>query len=92
MCGWAGKPRPAASPARSTSLAKPAVENGGPRSHVNTNGDLGSCSRCSWRSARSSSPRIGCVAGVPCLTLRTCRMRLIEVDLIPAQVHQFGRP
>ena len=26
MCGWAGKPRPAASPARSTSLAKPACD------------------------------------------------------------------
>jgi len=32
---------------------------------VNTNGDLGSCSRCSRRSARISSPTMGCVAGVP---------------------------
>ena len=47
-------------------LAKPAVVNGEPRSDVNTNGDLGSCSRCSWRSARSSSPTIGWVArGAP---------------------------
>ena len=53
--------------------AKPAVVNGVPRSDVNTKGDFGSCSRCSRRRARNSSPRIGCVLGVPCLTLRTCR-------------------
>jgi hypothetical protein len=34
-------------PARSTIRAKPAVVNGAPRSEVNTNGDLGSCSRAS---------------------------------------------
>ena len=39
--------------------AKPAVVKGEPRSEVNTKGDLGSCSRCSRRRARSSSPRIG---------------------------------
>jgi hypothetical protein len=38
---------------------------------VNTNGDFGSCSRCSRRRARNSSPRIGCVAGEPFLTRRT---------------------
>jgi hypothetical protein len=32
-------------PALSTIRAKPAVVNGPPRSLVNTNGDLGSCSR-----------------------------------------------
>ncbi len=63
-------------PARSTILAKPAGLNGAPRSDVNTKGDLGSCSRCSRRRARSSSPRIGCVLGVPCFTLRTCRVAL----------------
>jgi hypothetical protein len=57
----------AAFPSLSTILAKPAVVNGAPRSLVNTNEDLGSCSRCSFRSARSSSPRIGCVAGDPFL-------------------------
>ena len=52
---------PGASPARSTMRAKPAVVNGAPRSVVNTKGDFGSCSRWSRRSARNSSPRIGCV-------------------------------
>jgi hypothetical protein len=32
----------------------------------------GCCSRCSLRKARISSPRIGCVAGLPFLTRRTC--------------------
>ena len=36
---------------------------GTPRSEVNTNADLGSCSRWSRRGARSSSPMIGCVLG-----------------------------
>ena len=44
---------------------KPAVVRGEPRSLVNTNGEDGFCSRCSRRSARISSPTIGCVAGVP---------------------------
>jgi hypothetical protein len=57
MCGCALNASPAASPARSASLAKPAVANGAPRSDVNTNGDSAP-SRCSLRSARSSSPRI----------------------------------
>jgi hypothetical protein len=52
-------------PARSIIRAKPAVVNGAPRSDVNTNCDLGSCSRWSRRKARSWSPRIGCVQGVP---------------------------
>ena len=38
------------------------------------NGDRGSFSRCRRRSARSSSPMIGCVAGVPSLTRRTCKV------------------
>ena len=33
-------------------------ERAPPRSDVNTNADLGSCSFCSFRNARSSSPRI----------------------------------
>jgi len=51
--------------------AKPPVVNGEPRSEVNTNGDLGACSRRSRRRARSSSPRTGWVPGVPRFTLRT---------------------
>jgi len=45
--------------ARPTMRANPAVLNGAPRSEVNTKGDLGSCSRCSRRSARNSSPSMG---------------------------------
>ena len=41
MCGWALKPSLAASPARSTILAKPAEVKGAPRSDVTTNRDLG---------------------------------------------------
>jgi hypothetical protein len=48
--------------------------NGDPRSDANTNADLGSCSRCNRRNARSSSPRSGWVLGEPFLTLRTARV------------------
>jgi hypothetical protein len=58
-------------PCRSTILAEPAVVNGAQRSLVNTSGDLGSCSRASFRNTRNSSPRIGCVAGEPFFTRRT---------------------
>ena len=44
---------------------------GRPRSEVNTKGDFGACSRWSRRSERNSSPMIGWVLGLPCLTLRT---------------------
>ena len=72
MRGWARKPSLAAR--RHVPRAWPDVENGDPRSDVNTNGDFGSCSRCSRRSARISSPRIGWVLGVPLLTRRTCKV------------------
>ncbi len=47
--------------------------SGAPRSLTKTKGDLTSCSRCSRRRTRNSLPVNGCVAGLPCLTLRTCR-------------------
>ena len=53
---------------------KPSRGEGPARSLVKTNGDLGSCSRCNRRKALNSSPMIGWVLGVPCLTLRTCRV------------------
>ncbi len=56
--------------ARSIILAKPAIVNGVPRSLTKANGD-GGLSCCSRRGARSSSPRSGCVLGVPFLTRRT---------------------
>ena len=65
MCGCAGKPSLAAAPARSTRRAKPAVVKGEPRSDTKVKGDL--ASRFNTRSARNSSPRIGCVLGVPFL-------------------------
>jgi hypothetical protein len=49
---------------------KPAVVNGEPLS-LTTKGDVG-LSRCSRRSARSSTPWIGWVLGVPFFTRRTC--------------------
>ena len=85
-------PRPAAAPARSTSLAKPDVENGEPLSEVNTKADFGSCSRCSRRKARISSPRIGCVAGVPFLGPANVQGGGLEVDLIPAQIDKLTDP
>ena len=65
--------------------------NGPPRSVTNTNGDFGA-SRRSFRNARSSSPRIGCVLGFPFLTRRTCKVAEREVDLIPSQVADFRSP
>ena len=56
----------------------PPSSTGDPRSLVNTNGDLGSCSRCSLRSARISSPTTGWVAGVPFLAFRTCRTAWVK--------------
>jgi len=44
---------------------------------VKTNGD-GALSRRSLRSARISSPRNGCVAGLPFLTRRTCSVAVAK--------------
>ena len=63
--GWGLKANLASNPARSIMRAKPAVVNGAPRSEVKTNGDFCTCSRLRRRSARSSSPRIGCVLAMP---------------------------
>jgi hypothetical protein len=78
MCGWHLNGSPASKPARSIIRANPAVVKGPARSLVKTNGDLGSCSRCKRRKARSSSPMIGWVLGVPCLTPRTCRVAVAK--------------
>ena len=63
-----------------------------PRSLVNTKGAFGSCSRCSRRSARSSSPRMGCVLGVPFLALRTARVAASKSIWSQAQVYQLACP
>src|SRR5262249_26421598 len=57
-------------PARLTIQLKLSVVNGPPRSDVNTNDPADSL--WSFLSSRSSSPRIGCVAGLPFLARRTC--------------------
>ena len=49
------EPSLAATPSRATILRHPAVVKGEPRSEVNTNGDFGSWSRLSQRSALSST-------------------------------------
>jgi hypothetical protein len=49
---------------------KAGVGERAPRLDVNTNGDIGSCSRASLRRARISSPRIGWVL----VALRTARV------------------
>lgn len=46
-------------PALSIMRAIPAAVNGPARSLVNSNGDLGSCSRCNRLKIRNSSPMIG---------------------------------
>jgi hypothetical protein len=63
--------RPASAAALSIMRAKPAVVMGEPRSLTNTKGEA-ALSRRSRRRARSSSPWIGWVLGVPFLTRRTC--------------------
>jgi hypothetical protein len=58
---------------------------------VNTKGDLGSCSRCKRRSARSSSPTIVDTRSTLFDPTDVQRGRP-EVQLIPAHVHQLGDP
>jgi hypothetical protein len=58
---------------------------------VNTKGDFGSGSRWSRGGARSSSPRIGCVLGVPCLARRACRVAVLKTTSPRAKAHQFRR-
>src|SRR5664279_5260959 len=77
MCAWTWNGNPAFCPARFTSQLKESVVNGPPRSLTNTNGDFGA-SRFSFRSARNSSPRIGCVLGFPFLTRCTCKLAALK--------------
>jgi hypothetical protein len=51
----------------------------------------GPVSRCNRRSARSSRPVRGCVAGGACLGPADVQDAAIEIDLVPAQLHQLGR-
>jgi len=69
--------------------ANPAVAKGAPRSDVNKNGDLGSCSRCSRRSARNSSPTTGWTLGVPCLTLRSCSVAVL-IEGLMSKIWSYG--
>src|SRR6266568_8767895 len=72
MCACTGKPSLARTLSRSTIFWKPSIEIGALRSDMNRCVD-GPASRCNRRSARSSRPVRGCVAGVPALALWTCR-------------------
>jgi hypothetical protein len=69
VCGCIFKPR--LNPRSLDHSREASSAEGAPLSEVNTRGDLGSCSHCRRRE-RSSSPRIGCVLGVPCFARRTC--------------------
>jgi hypothetical protein len=51
-----------------------------------TAGDLGASSRCT-DAGRVTHPRIGWVLGVPCLSLRTCRVAVLNSTCSPLQVH-----
>ena len=75
---------------RSTSLANPLVVNGDPRSEVNTNGDLGSCSRCSFLKARISSPGMG--GRVALLDPSLCHLFATVENGIVASKSQEFRP
>lgn len=72
MCGCTFSPNPASSPARATMC--PAVRSviGAPRSLMNTHRASGPCSVRSRRSARSSSPSMGCADGLPPFLRQTC--------------------
>jgi hypothetical protein len=78
MWGCALNPSFASLPARSTMRANPAVVNGAPRSDVNMNGDLGSCSR--WSRRRARRMRAGCALLDPA----DVQGGRFEVHLIPA--------
>jgi hypothetical protein len=68
---------PAVVPAPSTILGEAGGGEGAPRSLVKTNGDA-ALSRCSLRSGRISSPRNGCLTGVP--YCRVTRFDLLALD------------
>ena len=83
-------PRPAVAAARSIIRAKPAVVNGAPRSLTNTNGlavalTLQTAKRAHLRPAQRVH------AGGAALAPTDVQDRAIEIDLIPAQVHDLGR-
>jgi len=76
-------------PARSTIRAKPAVVNGDPRSLVNTNGDLKSCSLAQGPHFIADNGMGGRRA---LLGPADVQDSVGEIDLIPTQVDKLGRP
>jgi hypothetical protein len=88
MCGCAFNSKPAATAARSTLRAKPAVVNGDPRSLTKTNGDV------SFPLERAQGPQFVAALGVGArgAVLDPPHMQdgAIEVDLVPAQVAGLG--
>jgi hypothetical protein len=90
MCGCALKASLASIPARSIMRANPAGLNGAPRSDVNTNADLDSCSR--WEPPQGAQfvtkDRMGAWGAL--FDPADVQISRFELDLIPAQVHEFG--
>ena len=62
---------------RLTILQEPGADSGAPRSETNTNADF-ALWRWWRRNARNSRPVSGCLAGVPCLMRRTCRVAAVK--------------
>ena len=71
--------------------AKPAVVNGDPRSLVNTNGDLGSCSRRNLQGPHFIADN-GMGGRRALLGPADVQDGVGEIDLIPTQVYKLGRP
>ena len=71
--------------------AKPDVVNGDPRSLVNTNGDFGSCSRCSLRGPHFIADN-GMGSRRALLGPADVQDGVGKIDLIPTQVYKLGRP
>ena len=86
----AAKPSLASAAARSTMRAKPAVVNGGPRSLVNTNGDLGFPLQLAQGPHFIADNRMGSRRAL--LGPAHVQDGVGEIDLIPTQVYKLGRP
>jgi hypothetical protein len=86
MCGWIFISKPAASPARSSIAWKPRLENGAPRSLMKTNAIW--AARAEAAAGRAIRGRL---ARTAILESTDVQERVIEIDLIPAQIDQFRR-
>src|SRR5215831_21403744 len=90
MCGCTGNLNFAATPNRMTILRKPAEVNGAPRSEVKMMGETGSCSRLSWRKARTAGN--GMDSWRTILGSIDVQSTVTEVDSVPTQGHKLAYP